>query len=310
MAMSGINSGGGAEIDANRHAGAAPPSGLTLSAETNVAAHLSMSPKTAGLVELKQLGLPTPPAYALHAPLLVKLHRKGRSFTLIEAAIAELEYESGVELGSPMTPGCPLLLTVRAGSKRHTSFPPSLIYIGASDKAPLSPSRRTDRQAQLARFEAAIGRAGLFSDLPRLRPREQVVTSVLSMAEAVAARGPGHDPWITLQQTRFGDSTRASCSGMAYSRNPHTGNTDDFGRFMTCASGVRYSHSAISERQPLETLAKIRPQVHRKLRHALAQLDAHYKAPRYVEFVVENDTLFFVQNMASRHPWPSSAVVD
>ena len=75
---------------------------------------------------------------------------------------------------------------------------------------------------------------------------------------------------------------------------------------MMRASGVRYSCSDIEQRRPLVSLAIDLPNVHASLRRVLALLDSHYEVPRYVEFVVEDEALFIVQNMKSRHGWPAS----
>ena len=287
----------------------APVAGLKLSARTDILGRLSASPKAIGLVELMRLGLPTPPAYALHAPTLLALHRHGEGEAVIEDVISELEIEVGVGLGEPVEPGKPFLLAVRAGSKRHATLPPSLIHLGDGGMLHLTRTRDAERWDQLARFEAATGRLGMFRTLGSRSPRRQVALAVVGMAEAVGAQPLGGDPWVIIQQMCFGDVSRASCAGMAYSRNPHTGLAEDFGRFLMNASGVRYSRSAVSERRALSDLETVHPKLLRSLRCAFDRLEAHYDAPRYVEFVCEENVLFLVQNMASRHPWPLASSI-
>ncbi|MEM6928071.1 MAG: PEP/pyruvate-binding domain-containing protein, partial [Myxococcota bacterium] len=107
---------------------------------------------------------------------------------------------------------------------------------------------------------------------------------------------------VTVQQMVFGNMGAGSATGVAFTRNPNTGEPGLFGEWLPDAqgedvvSGSRTPYPLVgpgSEEAP--SLEKAMPDIHRELQDLLIKLEGHFRDMQDVEFTVEAGRLFVLQ---------------
>jgi len=117
------------------------------------------------------------------------------------------------------------------------------------------------------------------------------------------------DDWgtaVTVQAMVFGNMGTGSATGVAFTRNPGTGENQFYGEFLDNAqgedvvAGIRtphpineYSKNAQSER--LSTLEQTMTDIYRQLYSIQKRLEKHYHDMQDIEFTVENGKLYMLQ---------------
>ncbi|MGW6441771.1 PEP/pyruvate-binding domain-containing protein [Lentzea sp. NPDC055074] len=99
---------------------------------------------------------------------------------------------------------------------------------------------------------------------------------------------------VLVQQMVFGDRDDHSGSGVAFSRDPNTGENVPFGEVLFGHQGSDVV-SGRSLTHPLGSLADREPEVWRDLLAALRRLEQHYRDACYVEFTYESGRLWLLQ---------------
>ncbi|MFE9368957.1 pyruvate, phosphate dikinase [Streptomyces sp. NPDC006711] len=99
---------------------------------------------------------------------------------------------------------------------------------------------------------------------------------------------------VTVQAMVFGNRDRRSGTGVAFSRDPNTGEQVAFGEALFGRQGQDVV-SGTSLTEPLGALAAREPEVWERLLSALARLEEHYRDACYVEFTFEAGELWILQ---------------
>lgn len=99
---------------------------------------------------------------------------------------------------------------------------------------------------------------------------------------------------VTVQAMVFGNRDGRSGTGVAFSRDPNTGEQVPFGEALFGCQGEDVV-SGTSLTEPLSALAAREPEVWDRLLSALARLEEHYRDACYVEFTFEAGELWILQ---------------
>jgi pyruvate,orthophosphate dikinase len=268
--------------------------------------------KAHGLVVLRRLGLPVPPGFVIGtAACRAFLLRGGRLpdglAVELAAAVAELEAVTGRRLGGPERP---LAVSVRSGG--GVSMPgmmSTVLNLGLTARATAGLAAETgdrrfaldSRRRFLSSFAAA---AGPGEPVPEdaSRQLERAVAAVFWSWDTPRARtyrelhGIPHDlgTAVTVQAMVFGNRDGHSGSGVAFSRDPGTGDPAPFGDVVFGHQG----DDVVSGRSPtrrLRELADRQPAVWAGLLDALRRTEGHARDVCQLEFTFEAGELWVLQ---------------
>ena len=99
---------------------------------------------------------------------------------------------------------------------------------------------------------------------------------------------------VNVQLMVFGNSGDNSGTGVAFSRNPATGENHVFGEYLMNAQGEDVV-AGIRTPQHLDSLSEIMPEVHDEFIKTAKRLEEHYTDMQDLEFTIENGKLFILQ---------------
>ncbi len=99
---------------------------------------------------------------------------------------------------------------------------------------------------------------------------------------------------VNVQEMVFGNKGNTSGTGVAFSRNPSTGEKKIFAEYLMNAQGEDVV-AGIRTPQNIEELAKENPAVYEEFMSIVATLEEHYKDMQDMEFTIEEGKLYFLQ---------------
>ncbi len=162
------------------------------------------------------------------------------------------------------------------------------------------------------------GLVGLFKEAVRERkgvdfpadPREQLWGAIRSVfaswdnPRAVTYRQINNipDEWGTaanVQSMVFGNLGEDSGSGVAFTRNPATGEAGLYGEYLFNAQGEDVV-AGIRTPEPIATLAETQAEMYRQLAEAATKLEAHFRDLQDLEFTFERGRLWLLQTRAGK----------
>jgi pyruvate, orthophosphate dikinase len=116
---------------------------------------------------------------------------------------------------------------------------------------------------------------------------------------AIAYRDLYHIPhdWgtaVNVQAMVFGNLGENCATGVAFTRNPSTGEKSFYGEFLVNAQGEDVV-AGIRTPKPIAELEMVLPQAYRELQRTCKILEKHYKEMQDIEFTVEDDKLWMLQ---------------
>ncbi|MCD8827566.1 MULTISPECIES: pyruvate, phosphate dikinase [Staphylococcus] len=99
---------------------------------------------------------------------------------------------------------------------------------------------------------------------------------------------------VNIQEMVFGNSGARSGTGVAFTRNPVTGEAKLFGEYLLNAQG---EDVVAGIRTPLDinVLKEQMPEVHQQFVAVSQKLETHYKDMQDIEFTIENEQLYILQ---------------
>ncbi|MEE6261882.1 pyruvate, phosphate dikinase [Plantactinospora sonchi] len=169
-----------------------------------------------------------------------------------------------------------------------------------------------DERARLSRAVEAVAAAVADRGGPPVPDEataqlEQAVVAVLRSWDTPRARtyrelhDIPHDlgTAVTVQAMVFGNRDQHSGTGVAFSRNPDTGDPVPFGEVLFGRQGEEVV-SGRSLTRPLADLAGRQPEVWTGLRQAMDQVERHYRDACYLEFTFEAGELWLLQVRPAR----------
>ncbi|MBS7021138.1 MAG: pyruvate, phosphate dikinase [Firmicutes bacterium] len=136
-------------------------------------------------------------------------------------------------------------------------------------------------------------------------PKEQLLESVKAVfrswnnERAIIYRRMNDIPgsWgtaVNVQEMVYGNRGETSGTGVAFTRNPATGEKKLFGEYLINAQGEDVV-AGIRTPQPIETLKDVMPEVYEEFTRIATILENHYKDMQDMEFTIENGKLFMLQ---------------
>ncbi|MBZ4663126.1 MAG: pyruvate, phosphate dikinase [Caloramator sp.] len=99
---------------------------------------------------------------------------------------------------------------------------------------------------------------------------------------------------VNVQMMVFGNMGETSGTGVAFTRNPSTGENKIFGEFLMNAQGEDVV-AGIRTPQSIETLKEVMPDCYDEFMRIANILEKHYKDMQDMEFTIEQGKLFFLQ---------------
>src|SRR6056297_1181709 len=99
---------------------------------------------------------------------------------------------------------------------------------------------------------------------------------------------------VNVQSMVFGNMGDTSGTGVAFTRNPATGEKKLFGEFLINAQGEDVV-AGIRTPKDIQELKDIMPQVFKQFKETCEKLENHYKDMQDIEFTIEKGKLYFLQ---------------
>ena len=99
---------------------------------------------------------------------------------------------------------------------------------------------------------------------------------------------------VNVQEMVYGNSGDNSGTGVAFTRNPATGENKLYGEYLINAQGEDVV-AGIRTPQPISTLETVMPDVYKQFSEIAKKLENHYKDMQDMEFTIENGKLFMLQ---------------
>lgn len=136
-------------------------------------------------------------------------------------------------------------------------------------------------------------------------PKKQLIEAVVAVfrswnnPRAIVYRRMNDYPssWgtaVNVQEMVFGNKGEESGTGVAFSRNPSTGENKIFAEYLMNAQGEDVV-AGIRTPEPIETLEQKNPAIYKEFIDIVNKLENHYKDMQDMEFTIEEGKLYFLQ---------------
>jgi pyruvate,orthophosphate dikinase len=295
--------------------------------------------KGIGLAEMTQLGIPVPAGFTISTEACRAYMASGGKVDGLDEEIAEhverLEQRTGKRFGDPEDP---LLLSVRSGAAiSMPGMMDTILNVGLNDESVEGLARSTGNE-EFARdcYRRLIQMFGeTVEDIPhesfsiddsveRAREiyegdtgqgfpqdaREQLrraITAVFDSWNSPRAKiyrrtydiPDDLGTAVNVVQMVFGNKGESSATGVAFTRDPSTGEQGVYGEFLVNAQGEDVVAGTRTP-QPLEELHHPLPEAYDQLLETMASLERHYRDVQDVEFTVEEGELYLLQTRAAK----------
>jgi pyruvate, orthophosphate dikinase len=104
---------------------------------------------------------------------------------------------------------------------------------------------------------------------------------------------------VNVVQMVFGNKGAASGTGVAFTRDPSTGESGLFGEFLADAQGEDVV-AGIRTPEPIEAMQKVLPEAFEQLLETMRRLEEHYHDMQDIEFTVEDGRLYLLQTRSAK----------
>ncbi|MDF9824106.1 pyruvate,orthophosphate dikinase [Breznakia sp. PF5-3] len=176
--------------------------------------------------------------------------------------------------------------------------------IKAERKVKLDTELTADDLKEMVKRFKAFYHSELHEDFPT-EPKEQLAKAVEAVFEswnnprAIYYRKMNDIPssWgtaVNVQMMVFGNMGDTSGTGVAFTRNPSTGENKLYGEFLMNAQGEDVV-AGIRTPNHIEELKNVMPEVYDEFVGITKKLEAHYRDMQDMEFTIENKKLFMLQ---------------
>jgi pyruvate, orthophosphate dikinase len=165
-----------------------------------------------------------------------------------------------------------------------------------------------DLRRLVERFKE-IYRSGTGEDFPQ-DPSEQLDRSVSAVfrswntPRAITYRRHDNIPddlgtAVNVGQMVFGNMGPTSATGVAFTRNPSTGERELYGEFLVNAQGEDVV-AGIRTPRPLGELEEVVPEAFAGLTESMGRLESHYREMQDLEFTIEQGKLYILQTRTGK----------
>jgi len=117
---------------------------------------------------------------------------------------------------------------------------------------------------------------------------------------------PNFGTAVNIQAMVFGNKGSNSATGVAFSRDPSTGEKMRFGEYLTNAQGEDVVAGIRTPKKIME-MKKEFPEIYEELMETMDNLENHYRDMQDIEFTIENGILFILQTRNGKRT-PSAGV--
>jgi pyruvate, orthophosphate dikinase len=104
---------------------------------------------------------------------------------------------------------------------------------------------------------------------------------------------------VNVVQMVFGNKGDDSGTGVAFTRDPATGESGLYGEFLPNAQGEDVV-AGIRTPQPIERMQKVMPEAFEQLLDTMRRLEEHYRDVQDIEFTVEDQRLYLLQTRSAK----------
>jgi pyruvate, orthophosphate dikinase len=290
--------------------------------------------KGIGLAEMTQLGIPVPAGFTITTDACRAYMASGGEVegldAAVDAAIARLEKQAGKRFGDADDP---LLVSVRSGAAiSMPGMMDTILNVGLNEVAVTGLAHSTgneefardcyrrliqmfgetvdgiaherfspDDSVERAR-EIYVEETG--EDFPQ-DARDQLrraITAVFDSWNSPRAQfwremnAISHDlgTAVNVVQMVFGNKGEGSATGVAFTRDPSTGEQGVYGEYLVNAQGEDVV-AGIRTPQPLLELRERMPDAYDELLETMGSLERHYRDMQDIEFTVEEGKLYLLQ---------------
>ncbi|MCI9659371.1 MAG: pyruvate, phosphate dikinase [Lachnospiraceae bacterium] len=171
-----------------------------------------------------------------------------------------------------------------------------------------------DLKELIARFKAVYKEAKQ-EDFPQ-EPKEQLMGAVKAVfrswdnPRAIVYRRMNDIPgdWgtaVNVQAMVFGNMGDTSGTGVAFTRNPSTGEKGIFGEYLINAQGEDVV-AGVRTPQPITKLAEDLPECYAQFMKIAAKLENHYRDMQDMEFTIQEGQLYFLQTRNGKRTAPAA----
>src|SRR2546421_6430129 len=123
-------------------------------------------------------------------------------------------------------------------------------------------------------------------------PRAQVYRRTYGIPDEIGTA-------VNVVEMVFGNKGDESGTGVAFTRDPSTGETGLYGEFLANAQGEDVV-AGIRTPQPLEEMKKRLPDAFEQLVETMHRLEEHYRDMQDIEFTVEDNDLYLLQTRSAK----------
>lgn len=104
---------------------------------------------------------------------------------------------------------------------------------------------------------------------------------------------------VTVQAMVFGNMGDDCATGVAFTRNPSTGERKYYGEFLVNAQGEDVV-AGIRTPEPLDEMQSLMPEVYKQLTDVFDKLEAHYRDMQDIEFTIQAGKLWMLQTRSGK----------
>ena len=171
---------------------------------------------------------------------------------------------------------------------------------GVSEDVDLSPDDLKELAAQFkSEYKAAVGEEFPTDARAQLLSAVKAVFRSWNNERAIIYRRENDIPssWgtaVNIQSMVFGNIGDDSGTGVAFTRDPSTGEKRLYGEFLINAQGEDVV-AGIRTPQTIDQLAQVMPEVYNDFVSVAQKLDAHYRDMQDMEFTIERGKLYMLQ---------------
>src|SRR4051812_11936947 len=123
-------------------------------------------------------------------------------------------------------------------------------------------------------------------------PRAQVYRRTYGISDSIGTA-------VNVVQMVFGNKGDSSATGVAFSRDPSTGEQGVYGEFLVNAQGEDVV-AGIRTPQPLQEMERVLPEAYREFLEVMARLEQNYRDMQDIEFTIEEGKLFLLQTRTAK----------
>jgi pyruvate, orthophosphate dikinase len=192
---------------------------------------------------------------------------------------------------------------------KHAKFEELLEKIKEENSVELDNQLTTEMLKSLVEKQKALYKAETGEDFPtdaieQLKRARDAVFSSWNIERAIAYRRINHIPahWgtaVNIQEMVFGNMGDTSGTGVAFTRDPATGENIFYGEFLMNAQGEDVV-AGIRTPLPIAELASVMPHAHEELVEIRKKLEEHYKEMQDFEFTIEDKKLYILQTRTGK----------